>query len=255
MYSIGDCVVFCSPTGKQAVTLQSLPPFSEIDPEYLSALPAEMQAEILNAYSTSSSTQASATNKRSKTLSNVSSHKGKSKLLESMVSVSPKGKSSCSKPEGRKSNSLTSTTVPSSRIPLRQPTLLGTYELADVRSVVKEWIGSTNDPEEVDIVEFQDYLDKLFDEWNLDMIIVLLKCFRRFVMISNNDINIAIQDIQWHVICWFYRQALAKSMWCKVYNRVLTVVQQKVKTKYGGHLQLSFINKDKIETNAINDTK
>jgi hypothetical protein len=229
MYSIGDCVVFCSPTGKQAVTLQSLPPFSEIDPEYLSALPAEMQAEILNAYSTSSSTQASATNKRSKTLSNVSSHKGKSKLLESMVSVSPKGKSSCSKPEGRKSNSLTSTTVPSSRIPLRQPTLLGTYELADVRSVVKEWIGSTNDPEEVDIVEFQDYLDKLFDEWNLDMIIVLLKCFRR--------------------------QALAKSMWCKVYNRVLTVVQQKVKTKYGGHLQLSFINKDKIETNAINDTK
>jgi DNA repair protein REV1 len=217
------------PTGKQAVTLQSLPPFSEIDPEYLSALPAEMQAEILNAYSTSSSTQASATNKRSKTLSNVSSHKGKSKLLESMVSVSPKGKSSCSKPEGRKSNSLTSTTVPSSRIPLRQPTLLGTYELADVRSVVKEWIGSTNDPEEVDIVEFQDYLDKLFDEWNLDMIIVLLKCFRR--------------------------QALAKSMWCKVYNRVLTVVQQKVKTKYGGHLQLSFINKDKIETNAINDTK
>ena len=40
-------------------------------------------------------------------------------------------------------------------------------------------------PEEVDVVEFQDYLDKLLNGWNLDTIVVLLKCFRRLVDLGN----------------------------------------------------------------------
>lgn len=35
------------------------------------------------------------------------------------------------------------------------------------------------DPEEVDVEEFETYIDKLMENWKLDMIVVLLKLFRR----------------------------------------------------------------------------
>ncbi|XP_062505261.1 DNA repair protein REV1-like isoform X2 [Corticium candelabrum] len=205
-------------TKQAAPATHSLPPFSEIDPEYLSALPPGMRKEILDAYSIPSITQPLTSRKSSKAAVRTGAASKSTSRRKATTLLQPPPIVSSSSQSVSSSSNATVTSNPESasktRV-LKQPTLLGVFELADVRSVVKQWIASTDDPEEVDVEEFETYIDKLMENWKLDMIVVLLKLFRR--------------------------QVMEKAKWCKVYNEVLTYIQQRVSVEYGGLLQLTYI--------------
>eukprot|EP00118_Oscarella_pearsei_P000496 m.5093 g.5093 ORF g.5093 m.5093 type:complete len:948 (+) comp12066_c0_seq1:27-2870(+) len=175
-------------------SLQTLPPLSQVDPEFLKALPNDVRKEILTAYKTRKRVRLpdcqlrpdNSRRGRKRSFGNVESGREKTHHKKGLHCDNGKAQ--------------------------KQPTLLGVYLLRDVCNVIRSWISSTEEPEEVDVEAFSEYLDQLIDQQDLETIVILLR--------------------------FFQRQVQEKLKWTKAFSAVLTIVQSRTKMKFGGFLQM-----------------
>lgn len=187
----------------------------QLDKSVLNALPEDLQKEVLEMYGTktaaksTSSVQNSGTSSHSglstsdktnklPTKKNIQMHQNKNKnaakqntLLDCMAPV--KNHSSDDKEE--------------ESVLKKKATIGGAENINEVRSLVKEWVLSSQVVLEEDIDQFRDYLLQVIDE-DLKKVDLILKYFHRVVSTAN-------------------------TLWQQAYLSILSYVQQKMLQKYG----------------------
>ncbi|KAJ7408851.1 hypothetical protein WISP_118238 [Willisornis vidua] len=157
------------PNTNMGINVIALPAFSQVDPEVFAALPAELQAELKDAY-----------DQRQK-----QSEQQPANASEAVPSTSA------------------SPGAPALQTPEQQgvfrpqaPNLAGAVEFNDVKMLLKEWITTISDPMEEDILQVVKYCTDLIEEKDLEKLDLVVKYMKRLMQSSVESVwNMAFDFI------------------------------------------------------------
>uniref|UniRef100_A0A1A7YB70 DNA repair protein REV1 n=1 Tax=Iconisemion striatum TaxID=60296 RepID=A0A1A7YB70_9TELE len=225
-----------------------LPNFSQVDPDVFAALPKELQEELKSAYNRAANlppqVNAAAAEQQNPLLQlkqpgagtgvgplkrrckrkNVVSpvKKGSSPLKRQQGTNSPAKAApppvrshelmNVPKTENEPSTSKQDVTDP---VPRPVPALAGACELTDIRTLLREWVTTTADPMEEDILQVVKYCTDLVEDRDLERLDLVMKCMKRLM------------------------QQSVESVWSMAFDFILDNVQVVVQQAYGSILKIT----------------
>ncbi|KAM9388596.1 DNA repair protein REV1 [Phaethornis superciliosus] len=241
------------PNTNMGINVIALPAFSQVDPEVFAALPAELQAELKDAYDQRQQSanafvsknpflhlkHATMKNKKKIRKKNQGSPVKKiqsplkNKLIGSpaknvpATSGSPqklidgflKQEGTAAQPEAVPSTSDSSgpsalQTEQSGSFRPQAPNLAGAVEFNDVKTLLKEWITTISDPMEEDILQVVKYCTDLIEEKDLEKLDLVVKYMKRLM------------------------QSSVESVWNMAFDFILDNVQVVLQQTYGSTLKV-----------------
>uniref|UniRef100_A0A803YE96 DNA repair protein REV1 n=1 Tax=Meleagris gallopavo TaxID=9103 RepID=A0A803YE96_MELGA len=230
------------PNANMGINVIALPAFSQVDPEVFAALPAELQAELKDAYDQRQKQPeqqpANAFEKNTGKKIPVSPVKKiqsplKNKLLGSPAKNMPATSGSPQKlmdgflkQEGAAAQleAVPSTSDASDPSALQTeqcgsfrpqvPNLAGAVEFNDVKTLLKEWITTISDPMEEDILQVVKYCTDLIEEKDLEKLDLVVKYMKRLM------------------------QSSVESVWNMAFDFILDNVQVVLQQTYGSTLKV-----------------
>lgn len=229
-----------------------LPNYSQVDPDVFAALPKELQEELKSAYSRVTNVQPQAkmleqknpllqlkqsgvgigigrVKRRYKRKNAVSPvKKGPSPMKKRHMTNSP-AKSlppplkpreplNVLKTENDPSTSTSKPDIPESvakLIPRPAPALAGAYDLADIKTLLREWVTTMTDPMEEDILQVVKYCTDLIEDKDLEKLDLIIKYMKRLM------------------------QQSVESVWSMAFDFILDNVQVVVQQAYGSTLKIA----------------
>uniref|UniRef100_A0A8B9BZT4 DNA repair protein REV1 n=1 Tax=Anser brachyrhynchus TaxID=132585 RepID=A0A8B9BZT4_9AVES len=207
------------PNANVGINVIALPAFSQVDPEVFAALPAELQAELRDAYDQRQKQPEQQPANTSGKYILVVQYPLKTKLLGS-----PKLIDSFLKQEGTQLEAVPSTSDCSGPSALQTeqpgsfrpqaPNLAGAVEFNDVKTLLKEWITTISDPMEEDILQVVKYCTDLIEEKDLEKLDLVVKYMKRLM------------------------QSSVESVWNMAFDFILDNVQVVLQQTYGSTLKV-----------------
>uniref|UniRef100_A0A1A8JYG9 DNA repair protein REV1 n=1 Tax=Nothobranchius kuhntae TaxID=321403 RepID=A0A1A8JYG9_NOTKU len=229
-----------------------LPNFSQVDPDVFAALPKELQEELKSAYHRAANlppqVNAAAVEQKNPLLQlkqpgagtgvgpakrrykrkNVASpvKKGTSPLKGQQGTHSPTKTASrpvrsqelmnVPKTENEPSTSKQDIPAPvTDPVPRPVPALAGACELTDIKTLLREWVTTTTDPKEEDILHVVKYCTDLVEDKDLERLDLVIKCMKRLM------------------------QQSVESIWSTAFDFILDIVQVVVQQAYGSILKIT----------------
>ncbi|KAM9804879.1 DNA repair protein REV1 [Neosynchiropus ocellatus] len=218
-----------------------LPNFSQVDPEVFAALPKELQEELKSAYShmTNNQPQVKAVEPKNPLLQlKQSVGRVKRRYKRKNVSPSKRNPSPLKKHSPKKAppplkprepvNTIKTENVPSTSsaeqeaaesvpkfIPRPAPALAGASDLADIKTLLREWVTTIADPMEEDILQVVKYCTDLVEYKDLEQLDLIVKYMKRLM------------------------QQSVESVWSMAFDFILDNVQVVLQQVYGSTLKLT----------------
>ncbi|XP_061580132.1 DNA repair protein REV1 [Cololabis saira] len=224
-----------------------LPNFSQVDPDVFAALPKELQEELKSAYSRALSVQPQVktaepknpllqlkqsgvgvgrVKRRYKRKNAVSPLKrGTSPLKRCLTSNSPakaaaalKSQETLNAPKienGPSTSTLDMAASVTKPPPRPAPTLAGACDLADIKTLLREWVTTITEPMEEDILQVVKYCTDLIEDKDLEKLDLIIKYMKRLM------------------------QQSLESVWSMAFDFILDNVQVVVQQTYGSVLQMT----------------
>uniref|UniRef100_A0A1A8E4X0 DNA repair protein REV1 n=1 Tax=Nothobranchius kadleci TaxID=1051664 RepID=A0A1A8E4X0_NOTKA len=229
-----------------------LPNFSQVDPDVFAALPKELQEELKSAYHRAANlppqVNAAAVEQKNPLLqlkqpgagAGVGPAKRRYKR-KNVVSPVKKGTSPVKRQQGTHSPTKTASrpvrsqelmNVPKTEnepstskqdipapvtdpVPRPVPALAGACELTDIKTLLREWVTTTTDPKEEDILHVVKYCTDLVEDKDLERLDLVIKCMKRLM------------------------QQSVESIWSTAFDFILDIVQVVVQQAYGSILKIT----------------
>ncbi|CAJ1079672.1 DNA repair protein REV1 isoform X2 [Xyrichtys novacula] len=230
-----------------------LPNFSQVDPDVFAALPKELQEELKSAYNHVTNVQPQAkisveqknpllqlkqsgvgisigrVKRRYKRKNAVSpAKKGPSPQKKRLMTnspaktlplpVKPWETATIAKTENCPSSSTSKTDNPESLskfVPRPAPALAGACELADIKTLLREWVTTITEPMEEDILQVVKYCTDLIEDKDLERLDLIIKYMKRIM------------------------QQSVESVWSMAFDFILDNVQVVVQQAYGSTLKIT----------------
>ncbi|XP_053732507.1 DNA repair protein REV1 [Synchiropus splendidus] len=220
-----------------------LPNFSQVDPEVFAALPKELQEELKSAYSHVTNNQPQVKTcaaepknpllqlkqsvgrvKRRYKRKNVSPAKRNPSPLKkhspkkTLPPLKPREPVNTIKTENAASTSSAEQEEPESVAkfnPLPAPALAGASDLADIKTLLREWVTTIADPMEEDILQVVKYCTDLVEYKDLEQLDLIVKYMKRLM------------------------QQSVESVWSMAFDFILDNVQVVLQQVYGSTLKLT----------------
>ncbi|KAG7262879.1 hypothetical protein CRUP_021075, partial [Coryphaenoides rupestris] len=231
-------------SGPTGIVLE-LPDFSQVDPDVFAALPRELQEELRSAYHRKQNAQppAKPSEQRNPLLQLRQPAGGPAPRVKRRYKRKNVGSPAKKVPSPQKRH-LTGTSpakapppppgtaaqevdaapstsclhqdvpeVPSAFPPCTAPTLAGAREMADVRTLLREWVSSISEPMEEDVLQVVKYCTDLVEDKDLEKLDLVIKYMKRLMQQSE------------------------ESVWSMAFDFILDNVQMVVQQAYGSTLK------------------